>query len=235
MTQRTPTFLWLDLGTHDLVTPFTAAKLHNICAAKPLHSYRQRSLCQLDIFPAVSPSIVSSSLPRTEGRPSIADSRERHFPQVDQQTIIKRDSGFVAEDTGDGQMAKVLPSSSDLASHSRQQLLGSLAHSPLHKYPTPSGLIDRPCRWTAYQLMPGETAVNKRKTNLELCEEQIARGLTDPSLPAMVLTRRAPGRDAQSTWILTMPWEYVLPIWYCLMYQRMSDDTVRRPEWKTRD
>lgn len=102
----------------------------------------------------------------------------------------------------------------------QQDLLQILGNWPLDIVPTPSSLFDRSSRLAACRQMPSAKAINRRRT-LAGPGNQLEPRPTDPQIPALLFASRGVG-GLQGKWTLMLPWKYILPFWYSLMYQPIS-------------
>ncbi|KAL8828315.1 MAG: hypothetical protein Q9191_002655 [Dirinaria sp. TL-2023a] len=103
-----------------------------------------------------------------------------------------------------------------LPPNNEDALLDLLAAWPPDISPTPSCLFSSVVRHTASHL-PSQKTINRRKSTAlpGNFPEPLS---TDPAIPVILLTCRAPSINQQGTWTLLLPWKCVLPVWYGLMH-----------------
>jgi ribonuclease P/MRP protein subunit POP1 len=83
-------------------------------------------------------------------------------------------------------------------------------------------LLNAEVRRESCKKLISQKAINKRKAETLLGEQP--PGLSsDPSIPLLLYTaQRKKKGSASDSWILLLPWQYVLPAWYCLMHVPLS-------------
>lgn len=105
-------------------------------------------------------------------------------------------------------------------------LLDLLASWPPDANPTPAGIFSSTARHTASHL-PSQKAINRRKGSSP--PGAYAPPLpTDPAIPILLYTSRAPSVNQQGTWTVLLPWKCVLPTWYSLVHYPLSSGSNPR-------
>lgn len=99
-------------------------------------------------------------------------------------------------------------------------LLETLAAWPADSSAPSSLFFSQEARLKASHL-PSQKSLNRRKA-LALPGAYPAIVATDPHIPIMLLTTRAPTSSGQGTWTLLAPWKCILPIWHGLMHYPLS-------------
>ncbi|KAL2042667.1 hypothetical protein N7G274_004426 [Stereocaulon virgatum] len=82
-------------------------------------------------------------------------------------------------------------------------------------------IFDRTRRLTASRLLASQKAINRRKGDA-LPGAYPAPSSRDPKIPVLLIASRAPITSHQGSWILLLPWDCVLPVWYSLMHYPSS-------------
>lgn len=102
------------------------------------------------------------------------------------------------------------------------KILEMMAHWPGDKNDLPGLLFDRDARYASCTLQSSQKAINRRKGDAP--PGQLPATLSsDPRIPALLCaTSPSESPTRQSSWTLILPWDWVLPFWYSLMYFPLS-------------
>jgi ribonuclease P/MRP protein subunit POP1 len=105
-------------------------------------------------------------------------------------------------------------------------LLDLLASWPPDANPIPAAIFSSTARHTASRL-PSQKAINRRKGSSPPGTYPPPLP-TDPAIPILLYTSRAPSLNQQGTWTVLLPWKCVLPTWYSLVHYPLSSGSNPR-------
>ena len=90
---------------------------------------------------------------------------------------------------------------------------------PVDATQTTPDIFSHKLRYTASRSMPSQKAINRRKALAQPGQLPESKD-TDPQIPVMLISSRAPVNSggAQGTWTLLLPWKCVDPVWRSLLY-----------------
>ena len=86
--------------------------------------------------------------------------------------------------------------------------------------PPPHSMFDPTTRQKASSSQPSQGAINRRLSQANPGQDPKPLP-SDPQIPALVHTLPN-GAGNQSSWVLLLPWKYVLPVWYAMMYHPLA-------------
>ncbi|KAL6721908.1 Ribonucleases P/MRP protein subunit pop1 [Lecanora helva] len=82
-------------------------------------------------------------------------------------------------------------------------------------------IFDRAKRLAASRQLPSQKAINRRKS--EASPGSYPTSLPkDPQIPVLAMASRTTTANGQGSWIVLLPWDCVLPVWYSLMHYPLS-------------
>ncbi|KAL2846271.1 ribonucleases P/MRP protein subunit POP1-domain-containing protein [Aspergillus pseudodeflectus] len=106
-----------------------------------------------------------------------------------------------------------------------QDLASLLSSWPSDRSPSPSALFDRRARLAAIIQSPSQKAINRRRSEAGPGQYPAPQS-SDPKIPVIVLANRASSQQRSSnfsgSWTVLLPWNFVTPVWYSLMYYPLS-------------
>lgn len=89
----------------------------------------------------------------------------------------------------------------------------------------PSSIFDRPSRLAATRQLSSQKAINRRRTLAGPGAHPLPQP-DDPQIPVIVLANRpqvdAKKNSAPGSWTVLLPWKFVRPVWYSLMFYPLS-------------
>lgn len=156
--------------------------------------------------------------------PNSSDSQTRqHWPHLASVTnvAILPPNLVVGFSTADPRLrsATRAPSTSTIGHDGRLEIFSTWPHD---NEPKPFELLDSASRKESCRKLLSQKLINRRRAT-QVIDEPTLDQSSDPSIPLILFTAHSKndGR-ASNSWILLLPWEYVLPTWYCLMHVPLS-------------
>ncbi|KAG8528691.1 uncharacterized protein KY384_006378 [Bacidia gigantensis] len=100
--------------------------------------------------------------------------------------------------------------------------LNILAEWPPDQTQSAADIFDHKKRLTASHRLASQKSINRRKGEASPGDYPSASP-TDPHIPILLLASRpAPQNSNQGSWMLLLPWDCVLPVWYTLVHYPLS-------------